>query len=174
MFDEKEFENIVKRHHKSIYSYCLSKLNFDDYYADEVTNDVFNLLFEKWDELDLENNVLAWLYRVADNYIKKHWTKQHKNREESLEAALESGKLENNDLFYTTIESDVDINVEKELEKIAHELPEELKQLFIYRIINKKTFAEICSITGLPYTTVNNRVEKAKKKVKKIIKQNYF
>ena len=174
MFDEKEFNSIVETYYKIIFRYCLSKLNFDDYYSADIANKVFNLLFEKWDELDLDNNVLAWLYRVADNYIKKHWAKIKKNKEESLEVAIEIGKLENNDLFYTTIEFDVDITVDEELIKIAQELPEELRQLFIYRVIEKKTFSEICSITGLPYTTVNNKVERAKKKAEQIIKQNYF
>lgn len=174
MFDEKEFDSIVKKYYKLIFSYCLGKLNFDDYYASDITNKVFNLLFEKWYYLDRQDNLLAWLYRVADNYIKKYWSKLQRKREESLETAVESGKLENNDLFYTTIDTDVDMNLEEELKKIAQELPDDLKQLFIYKVIERKTFAEICSITGLPYTTVNNKVVKAKKLAEQTVKQNYF
>lgn len=57
------------------YSFCRIK---DKYYAEEIANDTFALLWERWDSMNFsaENALLSWLYKVAENKIQEHKRKK--------------------------------------------------------------------------------------------------
>lgn len=90
MFDIHEFEKIAVKYRKPLFKYCYYRLHNDTTLAEETVNDIFLVLYRKWDELDLNGNIRAYLYRVADNCIK------HKVRGEKTShfSVIESKKCE--------------------------------------------------------------------------------
>ena len=161
-----KYNQIVESKYSKLLKYCLLRLSFVKPDAEEVTDDVFVTLFLKWDELDLSDNISAWLYRVADNCIKRFIAK--KSRDESLNDHMETIEQFNNseDEIAELIEQ---ISYKQKLDEIIGMLPENLKDIFVYRFIEEKTLQEIEKLTGIPYSTVRLRIKKAKSMV-----DNYF
>ena len=133
MVDLDTYNQIVEKHYKKILKYCLARLSFVIHDAEEAADDVFVTLWMKWDALDLSDNVSAWLYRVADNCIKRLLSKR--TNDISLDEFTENigmfGAGEDE------IESLInDISYEQKLDEIKRNLPDNLKDIFIYRFID--------------------------------------
>ena len=67
----REFEEILQRYQKEIFGYCFKKMSFNKSWAEEVVDDVFLNLFEKWESLTIGDEIRGYLYRTADILIKK-------------------------------------------------------------------------------------------------------
>ena len=174
MIDLKKYEDIVREYTPPLYKYCYCKLSFNKALTDETVNDVMRILFEKWDTLDLDDNIRAWLYRVADNCIKHNLSQYncYYSHVDSLEERIENKKLD--DLEYCDEYFNNDEVEEEYIDKIIHSLPGEYKEIFKLRYLEKKTIAETASIVGIPYASVHLRLAKiefiVKKEIKKIFK----
>ena len=68
--NSEQFDTVVRLYYRSIYNYCLSRLN-ESYAAQDCTQETFLIFYQKIDELDGEN-IRGWLYRTADNIIKNY------------------------------------------------------------------------------------------------------
>lgn len=157
MIDIEKYNQIVAHNYTTILKYCLLRLSFVKPNAEEVADDVFITLFLKWDELDLSDNITAWLYRVADNCIKRY------NAKKSDEISLDECKdtIERFNVYEDDIEALIEqITYKQELERIISDLPDNLKDIFIYRFVEGKPLQEVEKITGIPYSTVRLRIKK--------------
>lgn len=74
---ENPFDEIVKQHYNSIYRYCYVRLGKEcDAY--DCTQEVFVILCQKADKLNINENIRAWLYRTADNVMRNFKRKNNK------------------------------------------------------------------------------------------------
>ncbi len=154
-----------------MYRYCLPRLGNDYTLTEETVNDIMTVLFEKWDTIDLEENIRAYLYRVADNCIRYTLRKHNKyyHHNESYEEALENSRLdvgEQMDEYFCSEATD-----EEYMWRIRDALPEEYRELFVLRYVEKKTICDISRITGIPYSSLRLRLRKTEDCVRNEIKQ---
>lgn len=74
---ENPFDEIVKQYYNSIYRYCYVRLGKEcDAY--DCTQEVFVILCQKADKLNINENIRAWLYRTADNVMRNFKRKNNK------------------------------------------------------------------------------------------------
>lgn len=66
------YDEIVNKYYCAIYNYCRIKLGYSRTAAEDVTQEVFFLLYKKIDRLKLSENIKIWLYRAADYEIKMY------------------------------------------------------------------------------------------------------
>ena len=143
MADNNEYMCIVKKYRIPLFKYCYYRLMNNKTLTEETMDDIFHILYKKWDTLDLNGNIRAYLYRTADNCIKH--TLENYNRyykyNESLEEAIENNKFDHiyqcDDYF-----TDDEFSESKNIEKLKHALPKELQKIFVYRYMEKKTLME--------------------------------
>ncbi len=64
------FDEIVNRYYTVILNYCKYKLGGNMTAAEDVTQEVFFILYRKRNRLKMGENIKLWLYRTADNEIK--------------------------------------------------------------------------------------------------------
>jgi len=171
MFNETEFNNIFYSHKDRLYKYCYIRLNKDKQATEEVLDDVFDLLFKKWDGLEKGESIGAYLYRVADIFIKKKLSEISEyyshNEEFDLEYAEKTGLSGIHiDKYFESEEPEV----EECIEIIKQSLDESEKQLFNYRYVENKTLNEIVEITRIPYSSLRYRLFKLDQVIKKEIK----
>ena len=171
MFDEEKFNAIVAKHSRALWLYCFDKLKNKEL-ADETLNDIFTVLWKKWDRIDTEDNVRAYLYRVTDFCVKHNHAKNVKyyEKHESYEA-LETDPegLSRSDEYF----SDKPGEDENNLLLIKKALDSEYQELFDYRYIQKKTIQEIVSIMSIPYSTLRYRLHKMEGMIREIIKKTF-
>lgn len=171
--DTQVFEEIVKNCTPPLYRYCSYRLSYNHQLTEEAVNDIWRILFVKWDSLDINENIMGYLYRVADNCIKQAKERDFKyySHHSSYDRELHEGTITEpyyfDDYFH-------DQNSEEEfISDMVESLSDEYKSIFIYRYIEKRTITEIAEITHLPYSSVRIRLKKIEAYVKREVINNY-
>lgn len=69
-------DSIVRDNYKSVLKYCIKYMHGDIHAAEDCTQEVFLILYQKVNSLDMTKDIRPWLYRTADHvmktYIRKH------------------------------------------------------------------------------------------------------
>ena len=106
--DMQKFELTVNKYRSQLFRYCYYRLGENKQLTDETINDIIYLLYQKWDTLDIDDNIRAWLYRVADRVIKQNLRKHNRyyKKHYSLEAALEDHQLCDSEYYDEYFKSD--------------------------------------------------------------------
>lgn len=172
-FDIELYESVVKKCTPPLYKYCSYRLKYDHQLTEEAVNDTLRILFIKWDTLDITDDILRYLYRVADNCIKQarkrdnKYYSQHVSFEEAMEEGMLAEPLYLDDYFH-------DIDTDKLfIQNAVESLPEEYQRIFKYRYVDRKTIFEIVELTGIPYSSVRLRLMKIEEYIKCQVKNNY-
>jgi len=159
----KELSDICEKYYLDIYKYCASRLNIS--YAGDITNDVFELLCQKWQTLE-NKNYKSWLYETAENLIKNHY-KKHKRmakKETSIDESIaETATYEEN--FDAIFENIDDIVIEKYKEEIIKSLSEQERELFDMNYIKKLSHTQIREKLSINEKALEKRLYRLKQKI---------
>ena len=86
---------IAEKYYQPIYKYCYAKLNCDANAAQDCTQNVFLIMIQKKNRLNLSNNMQTWLYKTADrvirNYLRKEKRYQNQIPIDEIELADQGG-----------------------------------------------------------------------------------
>lgn len=158
--DLQKFEQIVDKYRKQLFRYCYYRLGENKPLADETINDIIYLLYNKWDTLDVDDNIRAWLYRAADRIVKQNLKKHNRyyNKFESLEAVVEDHILSGAEYYDEYFINDS--SIEDYVEMLRDALPVEYRKIFKYRYIEKRTLQDIVELTGIPYSSLRLKISK--------------
>ena len=172
MVDNSEYMRIVKKYRKPLFKYCYYRLMENKTLTEETIDDIIHILYQKWDTLDLNGNIRAYLYRVADNCIKHNLENYNRyyQHNESLEEAIDNNRfdyVEQYDDYFLDDETPEEVYIER----IKQALPDEYKEIFIYRYIEKKTLMETSELTGIPYSSLRLRISKIEKLIRDEVKR---
>ena len=172
MVDNNKYMRIVIQYRKPLFQYCYYRLMHNKTLAEETMDDILHVLYKKWDTINPDGNVRAYLYRVADNCIKHNLEKYNRyyKHNESIEEAIENNKLDYMFQYDDYFDGD-ELTDERYIEQIKQALPEDYREIFSYRYIEKKTLNEVSSLTGIPYSSLRLRISKIERMVKNEIKK---
>lgn len=159
-------DEFTAAYYNSIYKFCLSRLNYIESDAYEVTNNVFLILRLKWESVN-KNNTEGWLYKTAKNKIHEYRRENYKH----LSNIYDIDNYEDSiDVSYN-IESIVS---EEDIEKYKTELLKRLKPeenaLFDYYYIQKKGYRELTDIYHINEGALRTRIARINKKIRNMIK----
>lgn len=73
-----EYEILFKKYYKQIFNYCRVKLR-SEHASFDCAQEVFWILYQKIDKVDVTENILIWLYRTADKVISRYIKKNSKD-----------------------------------------------------------------------------------------------
>ena len=177
-----KFESIVERYKDEIYHYSFKRLGYNKWLADEVVNDVFMVLYRKWDQLDISDNIRAFLYRTAELIIKEK-TRKNSNyykRHTSLEEAEELNPK--HEQFSVDTYSTLNIpslNVDDFLStpymlKFKEELSPTDRLLYELRFEQHQTLMKVAEQSGMPYSTVRLHLIDIEKKIREKIHELFL
>lgn len=170
MVDINEYERIVRQYRKALFRYCYYRLNEDINLTEETFDDIIHVLYKKWDSLDFQRDIRSWLFSVADIEIKQALRryKRYYTYNLSLDESLENGDLSHIECYDEYFKDDT-MQTEEYVDIIKEKLPDDFKDIFNYRYIEKKTLTETSELTGIPYSTLRLRLAKLEKTVKNYI-----
>lgn len=156
--DSTECRKIIDRYYNEIYSYCFTKLKYNKHSAEDCTQEVFVIFFQKHQKLD-ENNIRIWLYRTADNIIKTYLRKNTDNNIVSIEDSAEAVNIADSSQVFENDKPDIfDCLTE-----------EELKLVRLYYDTDYGNRKETAEKNGLTLTALYQRIHKIKQKLKNYI-----
>ncbi|HCK05132.1 MAG: sigma-70 family RNA polymerase sigma factor [Bacteroidetes bacterium] len=167
--DESALGELIARHKDRIYRFIYSKV-----YDRDVTEDIFQDTFVKVintlkkGNYNEEGKFLPWVMRIAHNLVIDYFRRNNR-----------MPKFESNDDFNIfSVLSDGDLNaersmikdqVQKDVQRLIEELPEDQKEVLTMRIYKDMSFKEISEQTGVSINTALGRMRYALINLRKVI-----
>ncbi|MGK9477862.1 RNA polymerase sigma factor [Melioribacter sp. OK-6-Me] len=142
--DETAFNEIVRKYQKRIYWHARQMLG-DHLDADEVTQQVLIVIYEKLNTFNFQSSLFTWIYRIVTtrslNLLKRKNIKRFFSiDDDNIDFDLKSE---------VDIVKDVDNKQKLErLQKVIKKLPPKQKQVFVMRNFDELSYEEISQITG--------------------------
>ena len=170
--DESALSVLINRHQSKIYGFIYSKMADRDI-ADDVFQDTFIKVIKtlKSNSYNEEGKFLPWVMRIAHNLIVDHYRKNKKmpmlreTEEFSIFNVLSDNSLTIEDQLINDL-------IEKDLQKIILQLPDDQKEVLMMRIYQDLSFKEISDITGVSINTALGRMRYAILNLRKVIEKN--
>jgi RNA polymerase sigma-70 factor (ECF subfamily) len=167
--NENALEVLIKRHESKIFGFIYSKI-LDRDLANDIFQDTFIKVIRtlKSTTYNEEGKFLPWVMRIAHNLIIDHFRKNKKmplfreTEDFSIFSILSDDSL--------TIENQMIAHqVESDLRRLIHELPEDQKEVLMMRMYQDMSFKEISEITGVSINTALGRMRYAILNLRKVI-----
>ncbi|MGK9367585.1 RNA polymerase sigma factor [Melioribacter sp. Ez-97] len=142
--DETAFNEIVRKYQKRIYWHARQMLgNHLD--ADEVTQQVLIVIYEKLHTFNFQSSLFTWIYRIVTTRSLNLLKRKNLKRFFSID--------DDDKDFDLKAESDIVRDMDnrqklEKLEKMLDKLPPKQKQVFIMRNFDELSYDEISRITG--------------------------
>lgn len=165
--------DIYKEYGKMVYNLALQYVNnVSD--AEEITQDVFMLVYEKLDTFRGESSLKTWIYRLTINksldYIKqkqskKRWAFFSKNRVDLTDLDNSVATFDHPGVLLE------DKEALSKLFSLINKLPENQRTVLILLKIEDLSMEEVMTIMELSYKAVESVFQRAKKKLKDLITQ---
>lgn len=163
--DASAFEHLYRSHSRHVYSVCLRMLkNAAD--AEDITQQVFLILFRKIGTFCGESRLSTWLHRVTVNAVLMHMRRKRAGdaRTESLDAEL----LPFHVISDHSMESAVDrINLRRAL----RQLPAGARRMFLMYALLGYRHHEIAKLESCSVGCSKSQVYKARKRLQALLAQ---
>ncbi|GAA4070911.1 MAG: RNA polymerase sigma factor [Flavobacterium sp.] len=170
--DENALAVLINRHQSKIYGFIYSKMADRDV-ADDVFQDTFIKVIKtlKSNSYNEEGKFLPWVMRIAHNLIVDHYRKNKKmpmlreTEEFSIFSVLTDTSMNAEGRIITEV-------IEKDLQKIIKQLPDDQREVLTMRIYQDLSFNEIAELTGVSINTALGRMRYALMNLRKLIEKN--
>jgi RNA polymerase sigma-70 factor (ECF subfamily) len=170
--DESMFEYLYHLHSRRVYAICLRMLG-DSVEAEDLTQEVFLLLFRKIQTFRGESAFSTWLHRLAVNLVLMRLRKRslptvsiettHDPHDESCTATIDLGKPD------LSLEGTLDRIM---LERCMEQLPVGYRTIFFLHDIQGYEHREIAKIKGRSTGVSKSQLHKARTRLRALLHQN--
>lgn len=137
----------------------------DERNAEEIALDIFISIWEKRENIQIQTNVNAYLFRMAKNRALNYLRDNEKNITYESLLAIEKASVDDLSMEY------------KELEQIIEDsvciLPEKCREVFIKSRMDNLTNKEIAAQMNVTLKTVEAQITKALKMIRKYVDKSY-
>jgi RNA polymerase sigma-70 factor (family 1) len=162
--NEKVFEEIYERYHKSVYAYLLGFLK-DNALAEDLMHEVFMKIWNMRGQVELHTSFSSYLFRIC-----------HNKAINTLEKIAVDNKLRNRVLHHLQSFSsfhDQDTRALKAydqlLENALESLPPQRRKVFLLCREEGKTYDETAAQLGISRNTVKEHMVKAQKALRSFL-----
>lgn len=157
------FETIINRYKNKVFGMVYA-LTGDKEVTRDLSQEVFVKIYNNLGQFNPDLSLAGWVYRIARNtafdYLRRNRHVTHFSFDETIDRT--SGDGEDPARIYELKEK---VRI---LNEAVGNLPTELKEIFILKYFEEMSYKEISCQMGLPETTVQNRLFKARLKLKNI------
>ena len=168
--DIDSFEELIKKHQKFAYNVALKYLK-DPADAEDATQEALIKAFRYLKSFNKNSKFSTWLYRIVINTCKDTLRKQRNeqnnyslNNEDNYIDAIE-------DETYEPLKNAENEELGKYLHKAIEQLDMNYKDVIILCDMKDYSYQEISDILEVPLGTVRSRINRGRKKLRKIINE---
>jgi RNA polymerase sigma-70 factor (ECF subfamily) len=165
------FEQLYRRYNRRVYSLCL-RMAKNDNEAEDLTQDVFLLLFRKIHTFRGEARFSTWLHRLTSNLVLMRFRKK-RYQEVSLDATLESGEEDSvplrefggPDLRLSGVIDHMNLT------RAIEQLPGGYREVFILHDVEGYEHIEIAGILGCTVGNSKSQLFKARLRLRELLQE---
>ncbi len=171
------FEEVYRRHYGDVFRFVYSKVrDYND--ALDLTSEVFLKALKGFKGFRGLSSVKTWLFSIAVNVVKDYWA--YRNRHLPLLPAPYSDEADDLDNPLLASEGEYDDDEEETpdfavplsaFKRAYYSLPEPYREVLYLFYVEKMTYREIAEALGVSMGTVKSRLNRAKGKLKRLVKE---
>lgn len=154
---EAEFEQVFKSHFKALHAYACTILQ-EEAMAEEIVQQVFFKLWDKREQVNIQQSLNAYLYRSVYNdclnYLKHKKVKKAHQSHTLYTAGTSSDNVSRNVIAR---------ELEEKIAEALNQLPEQCRTIFQMSRFEELKYREIADKLNLSVKTVENQMGKALK-----------
>jgi len=154
---EAEFEQVFKSHFKALHAYACTILQ-EEAMAEEIVQQVFFKLWEKRDQVNIQQSLNAYLYRSVYNEC-LNYLKHKKVRKAHQSHTLYTAGTASDQVSRKVIAREL----EEKIADALNQLPEQCRTIFQMSRFEELKYREIADKLNLSVKTVENQMGKALK-----------
>ena len=162
--DMQAFEELFRLHRRLVYSLSL-RMTQDVAEAEDVTQEVFVLLFRKIGGFRGEASFTTWLHRLTVNQVLMRFRKNKSRRED----ALEEEELQPHESVRPNSPKASQLIDRITLESAIAKLPPGYRAAFILHDVEGYEHEEVARLLGCAVGTSKSQLHKARTKLRKIL-----
>ncbi|MFW9998184.1 MAG: RNA polymerase sigma factor [Candidatus Odinarchaeota archaeon] len=163
--DHAAYTELIRRYQNKLYPY-LVRLVGDEDDALDLVQDTFLKVYEQIQGFDEGRKFSSWVYRIAHNsglnHLKKHSRTLKMDQKQMAQVLDRQVRLD--DFFAGTFQHE-DLEA---LMMVVNQLKPAYKDVLLLYFYEEKSYDEISDILKLPVSTVGVRLNRAKKRLKKL------
>ena len=165
---ERFIKDCYEKYYQSLYKYCRVRLGEFSEHAEDCVQDAFVILQRKLTEGEKIEQPRAFLYRTADNFVKR--TTEHYIKERTRTVELTEAE---NAPAPPIISDDFDYDAFAQI--LISTLTGQEQELYILKYVQRKSLKEISEMLDIQPTAVTKRVSRLRQRIKDLIyEQNFF
>ncbi len=165
--DEAAFAELLRRHQTPVYNFVL-RMARDRDAASELTQEAFLRVVQKAGTFDGRSKFTTWLYTIARNLCVDHARRMRHRRHASLDAPTRAGDERGATMLDRVASGEAVTDrraIAGQLRDAIHEaveaLPDDQREVFLLRQVQRMPFAEIGEVLGIPTNTAKSRMRYA-------------
>jgi RNA polymerase sigma-70 factor (ECF subfamily) len=163
------YGELVSRYQKRLVLYVHHLIGMTEE-AEDIVQNVFVKAYQNLDSFDTSRKFSSWIYRIAHNEAVNYLKKRSRRRLVSWEDITTSkDKLETADTEKSPEELWISQELEVEMKQAIEKLPLKYQKVLTLRYYMDKSYKEISVIIDKPQNTVGTLLNRAKKKLLRII-----
>jgi RNA polymerase sigma-70 factor, ECF subfamily len=162
--DMQAFEELFRKHRRLVYGLSL-RMTQDVAEAEDITQEVFVLLFRKVGGFRGEANFTTWLHRLTVNQVLMRFRRKRARREDSLED--EEGQPREPERPSASKSAQLVDRIA--LESAIARLPPGYRAAFVLHDIEGYDHEEVARLLGCAVGTSKSQLHKARTKLRKIL-----
>lgn len=165
---EQFFNDCYEQYYQSLFKYCRVRLGEFSEHAEDCVQDAFVILQRKLNEGETIEQPRAFLYRTADNFVKR--TAEHYIKERTRTVDL--SQVES---VSVAPEISDDFDYDRLAQILLETLTQQEQELYILKYVRRKSLKEIAEMLDIQPTAVAKRVSRLRQRIKDLIyEQNFF
>src|SRR6266404_1558171 len=141
--EAQSFEEVFRLHHRRVYSICL-RMTGNPTEAEDLTQDVFVLVFRKLASFRGESAFTTWLHRLTVNQVLMHFRKSHVRKEQ----LTEDGEIPIGTTFDRSRFNRLPVLDRLALDEAIVQLPHGYRLVFVLHDVEGLEHSEIASLLG--------------------------
>lgn len=162
--NKQAYAQIINKYKNPLYATIL-RMTGNQQDAADLVQEAFIKIYRQLEKFDGKGSFSSWLYRVAINHCMDEFRKKsYKIKQVEINEA---------DLLDAHHPEVIFLKKEKnrQLEKLISGLPEDERMILLLRYVNEQSYKEISEFMDLSLATVRNKLHRAKKKLREMIKE---
>src|SRR5258707_1954855 len=160
------FEEVFRLHHRKVCSICL-RMTGNPAEAEDLTQDVFVLVFRKLASFRGERAFTTWLYRLTVNQVLMHFRKSHVRKEQ----LTEDGEMPAGIMFARNRINRSPVLDRLALDEAIVQLPHGYRMVFVLHDVEGLEHSEIASLLGCSIGTSKSQLHRARMRMRLLLKQ---
>jgi len=168
--DEYAFDEIVNRYKDRLLNFVFRFIGQIDE-SEDIVQDTFLKVYKNKNSYVNIARFSTWIYTIAGNLAKTELRKRKRRRIFSIsKMGIDDKEFELTSTARTPEENVESVFNEKIIQNAIQKLPDKFRTVIILRDIQELSYDEISKIIGVPLGTIKSRVNRARLKLRELLK----